>query len=43
MVPLVSFMDENNLHYISLDAKVHDFINHDTKEWNIHSISSILP
>ena len=43
MVSLVSFIDENNLHYISLDAKVHDFINHDTKEWNIHSISSILP
>ena len=36
-------MEENNLHYISLDAKVHDFINHDTKERNIHSISSILP
>ena len=41
MVPLVYFVDENNLHYISLNAKVHDFINHDTKEWNIHSISSI--
>ena len=43
MVPSVSFMDEHNLHYISLDAKVYDFINHDTKEWHIHSISSILP
>ena len=43
MMPFVSFVDENNLHYISLDAKVHDFINHDTKEWNSHSISSILP
>ena len=31
-MPLVSFVDENNLRYISLDAKVNYFINHDTKE-----------
>ena len=30
MVPLVSFVNENNLHYNSLDAKVYDFINYDT-------------
>ena len=43
MVPLVSFVNENNLHYNSLDAKVYNFINHDTNEWNIHYIFSILP
>ena len=43
MVSLVSFMDGNNLQYINLEAKVHDFINHETKKWNIHSISNILP
>ena len=31
-MPLVSFMDDNNLQYINLDAKVHEFINHETKE-----------
>ena len=36
-MPLVSFVDENNLQYISFDTKVHDFINHDIKKWNIHS------
>ena len=32
MVSLVYFVDNHNLHYINLDAKVHDFINHETKE-----------
>ena len=27
ILSLVSFMDENNLHYINGDAKVHDFLN----------------
>ena len=27
MLPLMSFVDENNLHYIDWDAKVHDFLN----------------
>ena len=54
MMPLVSFMEADNLHFVdvdakvnlhfvSLDAKVHDFISHETKKWNIHSISTILP
>ena len=32
MVPLFSFLDDNNLQYINLDAMVHDIINHETKE-----------
>ena len=32
MVSLVSFVDDNNLQYINLDVKVHEFINHETKE-----------
>ena len=43
MMPFVFFMDENNLQYINLDAKMYYFINHETKEWNIHSISSFFP
>ena len=43
MLPLISFVDENHLHYINWDAKVYDFINQDSKEWNLQSISSILP
>ena len=31
-MPLVYFVDDNNLHYINLDAKVNDFINYETKE-----------
>ena len=42
MLPLISFVDENHLHYINWDAKVYDFINQDSKEWNLQSISSIL-
>ena len=42
-MPLVSFVDDNNLHYINLDAKVNGFINYETKEWNINSLSTILP
>lgn len=41
MMPLVSFEDDSNLQYINLNAKVYDFISHETKEWNIYSISSI--
>ena len=29
---LGSFVDDNNLRYINLDAKVNDFINYETKE-----------
>ena len=43
MVPLVSFVDDDNLQYINLGAKVHDFINHDSKEWNINPGLTILP
>ena len=43
MLPLVSFLDENNLHYINWDVKVHDFLNQDTKEWNLQVISTFLP
>ena len=43
MSPLISFVDENHLHYINWDAKVYDFINQDSKEWNLQPISSILP
>ena len=43
MIPLISFVEDNNLQYIDWDAKVHDFINQETKEWNIQSISSFMP
>ena len=43
MTPPISFVDENNLHIIIRDAKVHDFIDQDTKIWNLHSIGSLLP
>ena len=43
MSPLISFVDENHLHYINWYAKVYDFINQDFKEQNLQSISSILP
>ena len=43
MKPLISFVDDSNLQYINLNAKMSEFINHDTKELNIHSISIILP
>ena len=43
MMRLISSMEANILHSINLDAKVHDFINHETKELNINSISTILP
>ena len=42
MWPLISFVDENHLHFINWEAKVYDFINQDSKEWNLQSISSIL-
>ena len=32
MMPPMSFVDKNNLQYINEDAKVYDFINHETKE-----------
>ena len=31
MTPLISFVDENNLHFINRDAKVYEFINQETK------------
>ena len=43
MVPLVSFVNEDNLQYINLEAKMHDFINHETNEWNIIYVSTIIP
>ena len=43
MTPLISFVDENNLHFINRDAKVHEFINQETKERNLRSIVSLLP
>ena len=43
MMPLVSFVDDNNLQYINLNVKVNGFINYETKEWNINSVSTILP
>lgn len=39
MMPLVSLVDANNLQYISLKDKVYEFINHETKECNIYSVS----
>ena len=36
-------MDENNFSNVNCKAKVHDFINQDNKEWNLHSIASLLP
>ena len=36
-------MEDDNVQNINLDAKVHNSINQGTKEWNIHSISNILP
>ena len=32
MMPLISFVEAHNLHFINSDAKVHDFINHETEE-----------
>ena len=32
MMPLVSFVEADNFHFVNLDAKVHDFINHEIKE-----------
>ena len=43
MFSLVFFVDENNLYCINCDAKAYDFINSYSKEWNLHSIFSILP
>ena len=43
MTPLISFVYENNLRFINRDAKVHEFINQETKEWNLRSIVSLLP
>ena len=31
MTPLISFVDESNLHFINQDAKVHEFIDQETK------------
>ena len=28
---LASFVEADNLHFVNLDAKVHDYINHETK------------
>ena len=41
--PLITFVDENNRQIINWDAKVHDFIDHDKNEWNLHSIGTFLP
>ena len=41
-IHLVSFMDDNNLHYIKLYAKVNDFINYENKEWNINLVSTVI-
>ena len=42
IVLLVSFVDDNSLQNINFDVKVYDFINHETKELNIHPISRVL-
>ena len=36
-------MDEDYLQAINWDAKVYEFIYHDRKEWDLHSIASLLP
>ena len=36
MMPLISFMDENNLQYINWKAKMNEFINQETKGWNVY-------
>ena len=41
-VPLISLVDCDISQYINLNAKVRDFINYDTREWNISSVSNIL-
>ena len=43
MSPLIFFVDEINLHLINRDAKVYQFIDHDRKEWDLHSIATFLP
>ena len=43
MVPLVPFADDDNLLCINSEAKVHNFINHKSKEWNIILVSTIIP
>ena len=43
MTPIISFVDENNLHIINRDVKVHEFIDQETKEWNLRSIVSFSP
>ena len=43
MTPLISFVDENDLHYINWDAKVNYFIDQDSKELNLSLIASLLP
>ena len=40
---LIFFVDENILHLINWEAKVHDFIDHVRKEWDLHSIVVCLP
>ena len=35
MLPLISFVNKKKLNYINQDAKVHDFINENTSEWNL--------
>ena len=42
MLPFVPFVDENNLHYINWETKMHDFLNQDTEEWNLQAISAFL-
>ena len=43
MTPIISFVAKNNFHFINRDAKVHEFIDQETKEWNLRSIVSLLP
>ena len=43
MTPLISFVDENDLHHINWDAKVHDFIDKDNKELDLSSVAFLLP
>ena len=35
-------MDEDNLQDINSDVKVYECIDHDKKEWDLHSIASFL-
>ena len=42
MPPLISFVDEGSLQSTNWYAKVYEFVNHDKKERNFHSIAAFL-